>query len=975
MRTLFALLLLSGLIGFSTPTQAQWKQHHERGFSWKTLEGDPLQARFYQLDNGLKVILAQDKSQPRVFTYIPIRAGSNTDPATHTGLAHYLEHMLFKGTESFGTVDYSKEKPLLDQIETLFEKYNHTQNPIERKRLYRAIDSVSGLAAKWAIANEYDKMLTDMGAKGTNAFTWYEQTVYLEDIPANAIDRFLNVQAERFSKPVFRIFHTELEAVYEEKNHSLDEDDWKAYETMMLSLFPTHNYGQQTTIGTIEHLKNPSLLEIKKYFKKNYVANNMALVMVGDFEFETVINKINSTLGKLTSGNPDVYAPKPEKPLIKPIIKTVLGPNPPSVLIGYRLPAVLDEQYPIAYMVSKLLNNGQAGLFDLNLNQPQLVLESYVNAEFLKDYSVLSLFGRPLKGQPLTKTRTLLLQEIEKLKSGKFSDELMKAVVLNAEREQLEKWETQQGKATELMESFILSKGDHYPDVVNFIAKLKKVTRQEIMAFSAKYFTSGHVTVYKKSGIDPSGLSVEKPAITPVSMNSTAQSTFLKTINSSTMEKITPKFMVPGVDFIDGKLGAIRILTRKEVNPVPARIQLHFGKGKFHERWLPIALDYFNYCGTKLQSAQAISKEFYSLGIQYDIRCDEREVVISLTGIAEQLSKGLSLLQNWMKEVTPNEMAFKQLIANELEERNNKKQNKDELLRALTDYALYGNDNPTRFIPSNQALKNVKANFLLDLVRSLLQDSLTITANSNWEVNATNAMIGKTWTYNQQPRESTELHQFKQRAITSNEVYFTPFDMVQSEIRWVRNGETLTQELIPKVQLFNQYFGGGMASVVFQTLRESKALAYSTYADYSSPRYFGSPLTFHAYIGCQADKFHESIQGMDSLIQFVPQNPTLLNTCKESLIKINGSERYPGIQGLERWLSWEHQGFNQDPRPFILERLPNLDFENLQSIWKNGFSRKPMAKCVIASPQKIKDVDLQPYGKVTKLSANTLLGF
>lgn len=972
---LFALILVISF-GVSHQSHAQWKEHQQGRFKWKTYEADPLQARFYELKNGFKVFLAKDVTQPRIYTYIPVRAGSNTDPATHTGLAHYLEHMLFKGSESFGTVDYAKEKPYLDQIDRLFEKYNQTKNPLARKKIYREIDSVSGLAAQWAIGNEYDKMMADMGAKGTNAFTWYEQTVYLEDIPSNAIDRFLKVQAERFSKPVFRIFHTELEAVYEEKNRSLDEDDWKSYEVMMKALFPTHNYGQQTTIGTIEHLKNPSLLEIKKYFKKFYVPANMALVMVGDFDFEEVIEKIDNTIGQIPSADFKIdYQPKPEKPLLKPIIKTVTGPNPANVMIGYRIPSVLDPSYPIAYMVSKILYNGQAGLLDQNLNQPQLVLESNVNAEFLKDYSVISLLGRPLKGQKLEATRALLLKEIEKLKAGKFSDQLMKAIILNAEREQLEKWESQQGKASELMESFILSRGENYPAVVGFIDRLKKVSRDQVIDFAKKYFSSGSVTVYKKTGIDPSGKSVEKPAITPVSLNATAQSDFLKSVNSMPMPKIESQYLIPGTDFKDVHSGPIRMLIRKEENPVPARINLHFKKGKYHEKWLPLALDYFKFCGTTTKSAKAISQEFYSKGIQYQMGCDEREVIVSITGLASKMEEGIVLFQEWVKQVIPDESAFKQLIANELEERENNKQDKDQLLEALTDYALYGDDNPTKFIPDNQSLKAVKSRFLLNLVQSLLQDSLTITASSNEDILSMQTMLSKAWTNNLSPSKSAQLHVFTPRTIKEEEVYFTTFDMVQSEIKWVRSGTSLNQEILAKAQLFNQYFGGGMASIVFQTLRESKALAYSTYADYTSPRYWDHPFTFQAYIGCQADKFHEAIQGMDSLINYVPTNTNLLNTCKESLLKIKGSERYPGIQGLERWLAWEKQGFNQDPRTWVMTQLPSLSFESLKPVWENGFSGKPMAKCVIASPKKIKDTDLQRYGKVTKLTAEQILGY
>src|SRR5699024_10216918 len=155
------------------------------------------------------------------------KAGSKTDPANHTVLAHYLEHMLFKGTDQFGSLDWDKEKSLLDEIEGLYEKYNSTTDEDERKAIYKEIEQVSGEAAKYAIGNEYDKMMSGMGAQGTNAFTSVEETVYTEDIPSNVIDKYLTVQSERFRHPVFRLFHTELEAVYEEKNRSLDSDGSK----------------------------------------------------------------------------------------------------------------------------------------------------------------------------------------------------------------------------------------------------------------------------------------------------------------------------------------------------------------------------------------------------------------------------------------------------------------------------------------------------------------------------------------------------------------------------------------------------------------------------------------------------------------------------------------------------------------------------------------------------------------------------
>ena len=267
-NTIFGILTLFVTVAGTAQEQFEWKKESSNGYDYKYVSNDPAKARFYTLKNGLTVILSPTNKDPRIQAYVAIKAGSKTDPATHTGLAHYLEHMLFKGTDKYGTQDWPKEKVELDKIADLYEQYNSTKDDAKRKMIYKSIDSISGVASKLSIANEYDKMMSAMGAQGTNAFTSFEQTVYTDDVPSSSLDKYLAVQAERFRSPVFRIFHTELEAVYEEKNRTLDSDSRRVFEELFASLFKKHNYGLQTTIGTVDHLKNPSLVEIRKYFNK-----------------------------------------------------------------------------------------------------------------------------------------------------------------------------------------------------------------------------------------------------------------------------------------------------------------------------------------------------------------------------------------------------------------------------------------------------------------------------------------------------------------------------------------------------------------------------------------------------------------------------------------------------------------------------------------------------------------------------------
>ncbi|MCK4562039.1 MAG: insulinase family protein, partial [Flavobacteriaceae bacterium] len=396
---LFALLTIAFISCEDTNNKniafASEEHKDANGFNYETVNNDPTGLRLYTLDNGLKVYLSKNSDEPKIQTYVAVRAGSNYDPKESTGLAHYLEHMVFKGTSKFGTQDWDNEKVLLDSISDLFELHKAETDKDKKIEIYRQIDKVSLEASNYSIANEYDKMVSALGAQGTNAHTWFEETVYKNKIPANELEKWAKLESDRFGELVLRLFHTELEAVYEEFNRGQDNDGRKKFSKTLEGLFPIHPYGQQTTIGTSEHLKNPSLVAIHAYFDKYYVPNNMAVVLVGDIEFEATIKLINNTFGKLK--NKEVTHPElpKENPITTPVTQEVFGPTSESVYITFRTDKIGSKEEKMVTMVDMILANSQAGLFDLNLNQQQKVQRASSFTIFLNDYGIHFLDGYP----------------------------------------------------------------------------------------------------------------------------------------------------------------------------------------------------------------------------------------------------------------------------------------------------------------------------------------------------------------------------------------------------------------------------------------------------------------------------------------------------------------------------------------------------------------------------------------------------
>ena len=495
--TAFLLLFLNS---FSQASYQTVSEIDKNGYTYESVTGDPTGLRLYTLENGLRVYLAKNNDEPKIQTYVAVRAGSKYDPLHSTGLAHYLEHMLFKGTDEISTSNWEKESPLLDQIEELYEKRRATTDPGAKDLLFRKIDSVSYLASEYAIANEYDKMLASIGAEGTNAHTSHEETVYYNKIPANELQKFLFLEKEKFSKLVLRLFHTELESVYEEFNRVQDDDSRKAYYALMDGLFPRHPYGQQTTIGTAQHLKNPSMRDIHEYFEKYYVPSNMALVLVGDLDFDKTIQMVEDTFGKLRAA--DVKHPElpREEPIGTVVSKEVYGPNAESISIGFRCNGIGSEDEKYLTLIDMILSNSTAGLFDLNLNQKQLVLSVSSSPYFYNDYGYLNFSGRPKAGQSLEELRDLMLGQVELIKQGDFEDWMIDAVVNDLKLNRTRQYENATSVAEMFYSSFIHE--EEWQRRLGFLDELKGVSKQELVAFANDFFKENFVVVYKRQGKD-----------------------------------------------------------------------------------------------------------------------------------------------------------------------------------------------------------------------------------------------------------------------------------------------------------------------------------------------------------------------------------------------------------------------------------------------------------------------------------------
>jgi|SaaInlStandDraft_3_1057020.scaffolds.fasta_scaffold00660_3 predicted Zn-dependent peptidase len=947
----------------------------ENSRPYKTVKGDPVNGRIYTLENGLTVFLTVNRDEPRIQTVIAVRAGHKHDPADATGLAHYLEHMLFKGTDQYGSADWQKEEIELEKIIALYDEHYVTTDSLERVQIYHEIDSISGLAAQLAIPNEYTKMVTAMGAKGTNAYTWVEQTVYINDIPANQINNWLKLEAERFRNPVMRLFHTELETVYEEKNRSLDRDNSKVDELMGRELFKKHPYGTQTTLGSVEHLKNPSLTKVLNYYHKNYVPNNMAISLSGDFDPDTVIELINETLGKWETKPVAEFIPPVEDPITSPIVHEVFGPDAESVTIGFRLGGSDSEDADLLILTEGIISNGTAGLIDLNLNQEQKVLGAWAYPQIFRDYSVYTLAGRPREGQSLEEVKDLLLSQIELVKNGEFPDWLLDAVRNEIKLKELNGYESNWNRAHSFIESFV--SWIPWEKTVNKHERYAKINKQDIIDFARRAFKENYVAVYKKIGDDDNVQKVVKPEITPLDIERDNISPFADSIMSADVMEVAPIFLDYDKDIQKSKLNDdVRILHVENEENDLFRLYYVFQMGSDNDATIGLALDYLEYLGTGDLSPAEVQEEFYKVGCSYSVSNSNDQIWVRLAGLQENLEKGMILFEKLLADAKPNEMALENLKKDILKIREDRKLSKRTILwSGLFNYGKYGRNSSFTNILSSEELNELKPEVLISQINHLNEFEHSVMYYGPAKLSKIESMLRLYHNIPAQMKPLPEPRVFPELDMKKNRIYVVNHDMKQAEVILLSKGETYNAEMSPERTLFNNYYGGSMASIVFQTIREAKALAYSVFASYSSPDKLKDSHYVMAYVGTQVDKLPEAMDAMFELLNELPESQISFESSQDAVRKKLETDRVTKASILFNFISAEKHGLDYDIRKDVYAKINDLSMDDVKKFHNEYVKDKIYHIMVIGDIEEMNMASLAKYGEVQILPLEEIFGY
>jgi predicted Zn-dependent peptidase len=934
---------------------------------------DPMAVQIYQLDNGLTVYLTENRDRPRFHAEIAVRAGSKHDPAGSTGLAHYLEHMLFKGTRSFGTLDFAKEQPHLDRIVELYEQHFAEADPEKRAAIYAEINRETQLAAQVEIPNELDRMYQSLGEEGLNAHTWHEETVYTIGLPANRLEQWALIETERFQKPVFRLFQTELETVYEEKNQTLDNKQWILNEAVSKLLFKRHPYGQQTTIGEVEHLKNPSLKNLYRYYETWYVPNNMAIAISGDLQPRRTIELIDRHFSSWKSRPLPEAKRWTEEPLAGPERVTVKYKGEEMVRLAFRLPGRGHPDAEALKLVDMILDNSTAGLINLNLNQKQRVRRAGAGPEVNNDYGSEQLWGIPKKDQSLEDVEKLLLEQIELVKRGAFDDWILPAIINDFKKNRKAALEANESRVAWMRGSFIAF--EDWDHAVAEINRLEKVTKADVVRVANQYFGRGYVAGYR---IDAQHEvpKIAKPPIDAIAIDSTRESAFVKQVLAMPVKPIEPVFVKPGRDYRKEELQpGVQLYTSQNPLNDLFGLTISVDLGSRHDNRLAMATQLLDKSGTKRFSAEQLKKEWYKLGSEFGVGIGDNETSINLSGLDENLDASLALLMEVLRQPTADTATLEELKKIILVQREDTKKDFRAVAGAVALFNRYSAKSPYLQALPNDAVQAMPMETLHGLTRGLLNYPLTVTYTGSLPVKRVQEMLRRHLGREVGLQPAPAYVFLTAAAPSASRVYLFHKEMAQSQVRFEFGDGVYDEANFPAVQFYNEYFSGGMSGIVFQELREARALAYSAGAVYGLGSRKGEENVMIGAIGTQTDKTIDAVEAFLGLLDNLPTSPERFQAARDAILTRyrTGKVGFREVLGTVR--SWERLEVPIDPRRARFAKAQKVGLDRVLQFHREHLKGKPKLISIVGDKFKI-DLDrLKKSGAITELELKDLFAF
>ena len=934
----------------------------KKGLAKQKFETNNKDTKTITLSNGMMAVLCEDHSKPQIWGAVCVHAGSKNDPDDNTGMAHYLEHLMFKGTNKIGTIEWDSEKRLLDQISLLYDKLHETKDEQNRNNLLMEINNLSQEATQFAIPNEVDVILSKMGGQGVNAFTSNDVTVYLNAFPATQLKKWLEVYAERFRYPVFRLFQSELEAVYEEYNMYQDQPVSVFMEDALAKAYGNHPYGRPV-IGYQKHLKNPQISAMQKFFNVYYHPNNMTLVLVGDFDKEAIVPLLNSTIGQYKNECENALRSNADRmhtelnmgvqPFKGHQIETVKETPVKMGIIGFQTVGSRNRDDFYLDILSNLLNNNEeTGLLD-RLSKDKKVLAANAFNYSMLEHGMFAFFYVPkIIGQSHENAESYIFAAIDSLKSGHFSDQFFEGVKMSFLKDYLNDLETLESKFNLVLSAVC---GNQRPEIIFEREKMiRSLKKEDIVKLANRYFDDNCMIFRSDMGTKQQE-KLQKPNWKPiVSANTEKSSVFAQRIEQ---EEVAPS----RVQTLDFKQDVSKVKLADNVSLYGTKnpyndyftLKIAYNYGNLNDKLFATAVKYVNGQGTNREDFNTFQMNLQQLGASMDIYSTDDQMFVSISGFDDDLEKILSLCQEKLFKPGNDQKMLQSIIEDKVGENKMMKDDASAWGRALYYYALYGENSPYLTGMTVKELKKVTGKQLIKSFESALPYQSYVTYTGNVDLKKVADMLKNTFELGEAKESKRQIRpivRYDQPTVfvASNSKF------LQSNIYFYKAGQSL-YELDEKTacDLYNEYMGGSMAGVVFQEIRELRSLGYSAYAAYQYDRLNRRPGFLMGYLGTQADKTLDGCHAMSELLDKFPEKPEKFEMAKTSCLRSLESDHITARNIPGQIRSWEEQGYTNDPRKQTMEIMSRCQIRDIGNFYMKNIEKSPMIITIAGDKSRI----------------------
>ena len=939
---------------------------------------EKLKIEVYELSNGLTVMLNEDKNASSIFGAVVVKGGGKQDPSDATGIAHYLEHMLFKGTDQLGTIDYESEKILLDSIEMIYDQLGGTINEKDRSKIQKKINELNVKASEYAIPNEFNKLMEGFGATGVNAFTSNDVIAYVSQFPSHQTSKWLDINSHRFENPVYRMFQSELETVYEEKNRAMDNAFRVLFDKFFENFFKKHPYGQQNILGTKEHLKNPSIRKMKEYYDEYYVANNMYLLLAGDFEANSIKSKIDKTFGKLVSGPEPSFISIDEDPFDgRELVTKRLTPIRFGML-GFRMPKPKHEDNITITVIQNIFNNsGSTGLLDRLSVENKLLGSSSISGLGGADHGAMGfLFIPKLLFQTFKGAENAVMKEIEKVKNGDFSNDYLQSIKLTIIKEHETGLENITGRLNYALDMIL--NGRSWGDIIDYPNKIQAVTKEEIIRVANKYFKDDYLVYRSKFGF-PKKDKVDKPPYEAVKPKNAEQvSAYAKKLEAIPSDEVK-------IDYVDFQ----KDVHHEELinnfhfyhnsNPINSifSLRLEWGIGNYENNKLSYATGLGGMIGSESYSFNELKEKLQKIGATLDFFSSGNYTGININGFDSYFSETIEITGDFlgtMKVRKEDEKKLKKLIQSSIIERKFESRESSAKGNALKEYAIWGESSDYLTRATVNEVKKMDSKILMDQIEDAMAVETSVFYVGNTDKEIVRQSVKDNFIMNQKLRNSNSPFTWEKKLNKTNTVFFyNDKKALQSQIYIIVDGEVMNLEERHRSNIFNKYFGGSMSGLVFQEIREFRSLAYSARGTYRRPYYFDRSGRFEGFIGTQADKTIDAIGTYIKLLTDMPEKTGRIEGIKSGLLESLSSSK-PSFRSMGLSIrGWEKQGFETDPRKTQKDVYDSADFNDIKSFYDSYIKDKPITITIVGNKDKIDMEKLSKYGQIIELKEEDIL--